>query len=196
MSRADDSAGRLFLAVGLTDEVRRGIEAHLREALGGMGLPGRPVQPANWHLTLRFLGHTARDEAERLRAELRGARLGSRFRIGFGALGAFPKTRRASVLWVGVEEGAAELGALAAAVEGAAARAGFPAEPRPFRAHLTLSRIRPSADVSALVEAAPTAGLAMEVVSVALYRSHLGAGPPRYEVVEHFPLDGSPGGAV
>lgn len=190
MSGADGGAGRLFLAVGLAEEARRELDAYLRSAVGGRGLPGRPVRHENWHLTLRFLGDTGGEEAARLRAELRRAELGSSFRMCFGALGAFPSARRASVLWVGVDEGAAELTALAATVEEASVRAGRAAEPRPFRAHLTLSRIRPPVDVSALVGVAP-AGVAMEVDAVALYRSHLGGGPPRYEVVEHFPLTGS-----
>lgn len=188
--RGGDGGGRLFLAVGLAEAVRRELDAYLRRALGGRGLPGRAVRPENWHLTLRFLGGMGNQEAARLRAELRRAALGSSFRIRFGALGAFPSVRRAAVLWVGVGEGAAELAALAAAVEGAAVRAGLPAEPRPFRAHLTISRIRPPVDVSTAVAAASPAGAPMEVDGVALYRSHLGSGPPRYEVVERFPLAG------
>lgn len=193
MERSDDGAGRLFLAVGLANDARREIGAYLRDVAGGRGLPGRPVRPENWHLTLRFLGDTGADQAERLRAELRRATLGSSFRLRFGALGAFPSARRASVLWVGVDEGAVELARLAAVTEVAAVRAGFAAEGRPFRAHLTVSRIRPPVDVSALVGAATPAGATMEVDAVALYRSHLGGGPPRYEVVERFPLTSGAG---
>ena len=45
---------RLFLAVALTDEVAHGLAAFLAEET--MRLPGRPTPPANWHLTIRFLG--------------------------------------------------------------------------------------------------------------------------------------------
>lgn len=188
-----DGGGRLFLAVGLTEAVRRELDAYLGDVGGERGLPGRTVRPENWHLTLRFLGDTEDDVAARLRAELRRAALGTSFPMRFGALGAFPTARRASVLWVGVDEGAGELARLASATEAAAVRAGFAAEPRRFRAHLTLSRIRPPTDVSALVGAAPPAGVTMEVDAVALYRSHLGGGPPRYEVVERFPLTAGDG---
>jgi hypothetical protein len=77
---------------------------------------------------------------------------GPAFALGFGRLGAFPKPRRATVLWVGVEEGAREIRALAAEVEAAARRAGFAAEEKAFSPHLTLSRIQPPQDVSSLIE--------------------------------------------
>ena len=186
---AGEKAGRLFLAVGLTDEVRRGLEAHLRAELGSRALPGRAVVPANWHFTLRFLGDTSRADAERLREELRAAPLGDSFTAGFGRLGAFPRPRRASVLWIGVDEGADALRALAAGVERAAVRAGFAREEKPFRAHLTLARLQPPADVTAVVDAVAPYGGRLAVDCVILYRSHLGGGPPRYEAVERFALN-------
>lgn len=185
---AGPGGGRLFLAVALPTETRRALEAHLRAWLGERPLPGRAVVPGNWHFTLRFLGETAAEAAERLRRELRGAPLGRSFPVALGGLGAFPKPRRASVLWAGVEEGAGAMRALAEAVEAAAARAGFAAEPKPFRPHLTLSRLQPPRDVSALVEERPPLGARFAVREVVLLRSHLGGGPPRYEAVERFAL--------
>lgn len=183
------AASRLFVALSLEDEIRRGLEAHLRGALGGRGLPGRVVAPANWHFTLRFLGHTPHEDAIRLREELRATLLGPSFTLGFGGLGAFPRPRRASVLWMGVNEGTEALHALAARVEEAAVRAGFPAEPKPFRAHLTLARLQPPADVTGLVERVAPHGGRLAARSIVLFRSHLGAGPPRYQAVERFALE-------
>ena len=76
----------------------------------------------------------------------------------------------------------------AAAVEEAVEAAGFAPEDRPFRSHMTLSRLRPDQDVTAVLEAVPPVGLAMAVDRVVLYRSHLGRGGPRYERVESFLL--------
>jgi 2'-5' RNA ligase len=190
--RGPDTASRLFVALSLADEVRRGLEAHLRGALGGRGLPGRVAAPASWHFTLRFLGPTPHEAAARLREELRAAPLGPSFTLGFGGLGAFPRPRRASVLWMGVDEGAEALHALAARVEEAAVRAGFPAEPKPFRAHLTLSRLQPPADVTGLVERVAPYGGRLAARSIILFRSHLGTGVLRYEAVERFTLEEGP----
>jgi 2'-5' RNA ligase len=113
---------------------------------------------------------------------------GPAFALRWGSLGAFPRPRRANVLWLGVDQGESAAESLAVAVEEAAEAAGFPPEDRPFRSHLTLSRLRPDQDVAAVLDAVPPLGLAMAVDRVVLYQSHLGPGGPRYEEVEAFPL--------
>ena len=178
---------RLFLAIPLTEEVRQGIARHLRGSLAHP-LPGRPVRPENWHLTVRFLGDVEEAAADRVVREVDVVDRGSAFRVRWGSLGAFPRPRRANVLWLGVDQGEHEAERLAAVVEEAVEGAGFAPEDRPFRSHLTLSRLRPDQDVSPILEAVPPIGLAMPVSRVVLYRSHLGPGGPRYEEVESFPL--------
>ena len=182
------SAGRLFLGVPLPETVREALRGHLRGSFGER-LPGRAVVPENWHFTLRFLGDTDAARRDALVDALRSSDLGPAFALGFGAMGAFPRPARASVLWVGVEDGAAEIRALAAVVEEAARRAGFVAEEKAFSPHLTVSRLNPPADVRREIAEVPPFGGRMEVDAVTLFRSHLGGGPPRYEAVERFPLN-------
>jgi 2'-5' RNA ligase len=126
--------------------------------------------------------------ADRVVREVDVVDRGPAFRVRWGGLGAFPRPRRATVLWVGMERGAQETERLAAVVEEAVEAAGFPPEDRPFRSHLTLSRLRPDQDVTPVLEAVPPVGLEMPVDRVALFRSHLGPGGPRYEELEVFPL--------
>lgn len=175
---------RLFLGVSVTEDARRSIETLLER----VEIPGRPVAPANWHVTLAFLGDTAAEEKGRLTAALRVERLGAPFSIGFGALGAFPRASRASILWLGVSEGADAMRLLNERVGTAARRAGFRVEERPFTPHVTLSRIRPPGDVRALLKVAAELGHRMEVEAVSLFRSRLGSGSARYEELERFPL--------
>jgi len=182
-----EGLARLFVAAPLTDDARHGLSTLIREAAPG-GLPGRIVPPANWHLSLRFLGDVDGPERDRLLAGLHAGGLGDPFTVRWGGLGAFPKPGRATVLWVGTDRGAGDLGRLAGEVEDAAVAAGFPPEDRPFRDHLTLSRIRPQRDVASLIESAGLFGLVMPVDRVVLYRSHLGRGGARYEEIEEFPL--------
>ncbi|MBN2112581.1 MAG: RNA 2',3'-cyclic phosphodiesterase [Acidimicrobiia bacterium] len=178
---------RLFLAIPLSDEARHAAVHHLKSHLDHP-LPGRPVRPELWHLTLRFLGEVDEVGADRVTREVDEAERGAGFTLRWGALGAFPRPRRANVLWLGLERGEAEAERLAAVVEEAVEAAGSPPEDRPFRSHLTLSRIRPDQDVTAVLEAVPALGLDMAVNRVVLYRSHLGRGGPRYEEMEAFPL--------
>ena len=172
---------RLFLAVALNDDVRHGLAAFLAEAT--MRLPGRPAPPANWHVTVRFMGPTGETQKDRVLEFLDDHLVIEPFTLGFTTLGTFPKPARASVLWLGVERGAAELAKIAEISEAAAQSAGFEPEERPFHPHLTLSRIRPPMDVRGLVEQVPPFPLTMVVDRVTLYRSVLGRGPVHVRAV-------------
>jgi 2'-5' RNA ligase len=182
MRGPETASQRLFVAVPLTEQARQEIIARLPV------LPGRLVPPPNWHFTLRFLGDTETATRDRLIAALGTARLGSRFSISFGGLGAFPRANRARIIWLGVDEGAARLVSVAESVESAVRRAGLQAEERPFKPHLTLSRIEPTRSVANVVTSQPPLSVKMPVTEVALVRSQLGKGPAQYQVIETFDL--------
>ncbi len=175
---------RVFVAVPVPDEVR----AALADRLGRAQIPGRVVPPENWHLTLRFLGWVDEVGYDRLLAALDGSDLGPSFKISLGEMGAFPRPRKATVVWLDLTEGMERLRELADAAEEAAQTAGFAPEERPFRVHLTLSRVRPSEDVSDLIADFPPVDLEWRCRSVMVYESHLGRGGARYEALETFPL--------
>jgi RNA 2',3'-cyclic 3'-phosphodiesterase len=178
-----DKPERLFIGVPLTDHARRAIEKSLPK-----NLPGKPVPAENWHFTLRFLGSTIPTARDQIIHVLETATCGAPFRIRFSELGAFPQARRARILWLGVDEGADRLVQLAAIAEAAARIAGFAAEAREFKPHLTLSRIDPPSSVASLIGAKPRFDASMTVDSIILYRSRLGGGPARYEEIVRIPL--------
>jgi 2'-5' RNA ligase len=151
-----------------------------------MDLPGRAVPPANWHFTLRFLGSTPPEQRDKLISILRATQFGGEFTIRFDRLGAFPRVNRARIVWLGVSDGADRLVSLAEKVETASRRAGFPAESRPFKPHLTLSRVEPPRAVSDIVSRHAQIPASMIVDRVSLIRSMLGGGPAKYEIVEDF----------
>jgi 2'-5' RNA ligase len=175
---------RIFVAVPLTDEARMA----LADRLTPFDLPGTVVPPANWHITLRFIGWTDDVGYDRLLASLDQAELGPGFEVEVGEMGAFPRPKRATVLWLGVTKGQSRLEEVADAVEESVQAAGFDGEERPFRPHLTLSRIRPPLDVTGLTDSFPGADLGWRCRSIVVYRSHLGRGGARYEPLETFPL--------
>jgi 2'-5' RNA ligase len=172
---------RLFIGVPVTPDARVAIVRALPKIL-----PGKPVAPDKWHFTLRFLGATAGDARDSIIAQLSSSKLGPGFQVRFSELGAFPNPRRARILWLGVSEGSERLSELAAIAEAVARNAGFAAESRRFTSHLTLSRIDPPQNVTALLAQKHRYDIEMSVRELVLYRSRLGGGPARYEEVAKF----------
>ena len=179
-----DGLARVFAAVPLSMEARLA----LADRLADHEIPGRPVPPENWHLTLRFLGSVDEVTYERFIAGLDSADLDPDFEVRLTVLGAFPNPRRATVLWAGLDRGAEELAYLAAIAEDAAQGSGLEPEDRPFQAHLTLSRIRPQTDVGELLATVGELGISWRCETMVVYRSHLGRGGAHYEALETFEL--------
>lgn len=139
--------GNVFVAIVPPPEV---VTA-LAERLADLPIPGRLVPPPNFHITLRFVGKVEPVPYDRLLATLDTRSLVEPFRLRLGGIGAFPNRRRATVVWVGVEADSA-LADLAALIEDAVVMAGFEPEDRPFVPHLTVARLRPPENLSALSE--------------------------------------------
>ncbi len=178
------AAERWFLALSPSPEARMAL-ASWRASLR---LPGRLTPPENFHVTLRFVGPLDTLGQERILAAIDGSDLGKPFSYRLGPLGAFPSPRRATVAWVGLAGDGGALGALASTVDEAAASAGFGYEERPFRGHLTLSRIRPPVDLRPLMAEVSRPAIRLRAAEVVLYRSRLGRGGARYRQIERFGL--------
>ncbi len=187
---------RLFVAIELPEEwraaalvLRRNLERGLdEEAARAL----RWVDPDLLHLTLRFLGEFPDVDLARLQAALDGVD-GVPLRLTTHEVGTFGAPRRTRTLWLGVAGDLDRLTALAAEVERAAVEAGAAAERRAFSPHITLARVRERASdhereqVARAARAQIAPPLEVHAADVALVRSHLGAGPPRYEVLSRHP---------
>jgi 2'-5' RNA ligase len=179
---------RLFVAVTLPDALRDPLAA-LQSDLPG---PLRRTDPADAHLTLRFLGDADPDDArDALCAAVGGVDVAP-FTVRLGGLGVFPDRDRIRVVWVGVREGDEALSMLAAAVERETVAAGFDGRDHAFTPHVTLARMddaRGKAGVQALLdERDPDIG-SFRVEAVRLVESVLDGDGPRYRTVERVPLE-------
>ncbi len=178
------SVGRVFIAAGFSAEVRVAVS----EWVAAVEPPGAVVPQENLHLTFRFLGDLDEIAFDRLIAGLDQAVFPGPLPIRLGGLGAFPSSKEATVLWVGFEAGVDGLTAIHGGVAETCEGAGFDADERPFRPHVTVSRIRPPADLRALVDSTAPLGARSTIDEIVVLRSHLGHGSPRYELLERFPL--------
>lgn len=134
---------RLFVAFELPERSR----TEIRQALAAVreGLPAaRWVPRERWHLTLRFLGETepaARPALDRALGEAFAA--AAPLAVRPRGAGWFPATGRAArVLWVGMEPGDGLAGVQRRAAEAAERELRLEREHRPYRAHLTVARLR------------------------------------------------------
>jgi RNA 2',3'-cyclic 3'-phosphodiesterase len=191
-----DRPDRLFVAVPLPPEPLAACQALLDGVRAGpLGDVPRWVHLANLHLTVRFLGETppdlTPDAALAVRAALDGA---SAFDVVLSGAGAFPEARKPRALWLGIERGASELGALADSLDPALEPLGWPPDDRPYRPHLTVARLDRSsisageAVADELRAAAADWRTGFRADRVVVYRSHLGGGPPRYEPIVEIAL--------
>ena len=93
------------------------------------------------HLTLAFLGETDPSRVDPLKNHLLSLRALPPIDVTLAGAGFFPSSRRPRVLWLGIEP-PQPLVALAEASRSAIAAAGAAFDPKPFRPHLTLARLR------------------------------------------------------
>jgi 2'-5' RNA ligase len=101
----------------------------------------RWTPPANWHLTLKFLGAIDEKQIDSIAQALeRELSLFPRCTINVKGLGVFPDARKPRVLWIGIQ--GQPLEELAETVEMALVHFGFKKEKRAFTPHLTIGRWR------------------------------------------------------
>jgi 2'-5' RNA ligase len=185
---------RLFVALDIPDAVRNALAA-LSHDLRKLSSAGRWVRIEGAHITLKFIGETPDDRAERIRSVLHEARGPGPIELQFSGLGFFPTPRRPRVLWAGVAAGP-ELRTLAAAIETQLEPLGIPHETRDFSPHITLARFDSPKGLDALSGAvenlgAPEFGRATSR-EFHLYQSVLKRGGAEYTRLASYPISGEP----
>ncbi len=184
---------RTFLAIALPPAVSRNIEAiqnRLKRRLQG---DIRWVRPAGIHLTLKFFGEVVPEAVEKIATAVAGpAAATAPFVLEARGLGAFPDVTRPRVIWLGVAGETGALLSLQRNLEQALSGAGFPREERPFRAHLTLGRVKVPKGILGLVQAVETGGDEgagkIPVGEVTLFKSELTPRGAIYARLAAFPL--------
>ena len=182
---------RLFIAADLPSSLLEELDGAVAPLRSSPELEAaRWTGPANQHVTLKFLGWVDAGAVDRI-AEVASSVAASHepATITVTGLGAFPSERRARVLWVGLDDPAGVLGALASDLDAALEPLGFEPEKRAFTPHLTLARFKPPASVrGVLFEQPEVAEPAFRLGHLTLYRSHLHPRGAKYEALGTFPL--------
>ena len=166
------------------------LTADLRDASPSL----KVVRTDQLHLTIKFLGDTEDGLVPEIVAAIREATAGVRpFEIRLQGTGAFPSVARMSVIWVSVK-GAEPLARIAEALETSLESLGFPREGRPWKAHLTLARVKGRRELDRarrILEAhADDAFGAHTVDAIVLKKSALTPDGARYSIVDAVRLTG------
>jgi 2'-5' RNA ligase len=178
---------RVFVALELPVPIQDAIHsatAGLRSALGTDLIRWVPVR--NIHLTLKFFGDVSTANLEILKQTLKmESAQHPAFDLQIETIGSFPNSKRARVLWVGINA-PTSLTSLARGIESASVKLGYPAEERDFSPHLTIGRVRQNVSAADL-----------QKIRIALEATKVGKlGSLHIDEVHLFKSDLKPNGSV
>ncbi len=185
---------RSFIAIPIADEIRRRVERFVNQLQTIDEGAVKWVPMDNLHLTLKFLGDVDNrlvpDVCKALRNSVAES---SPFELSFQGGGGFPDLYRARVLWVDIPTGQDELTPLVARLEDRLAAIGFKREPRAYRAHLTIGRLktgrRPGAElIDKIAESHAQEFGEMTVDEIQVIASYLEKKGPTYTVMDRISL--------
>jgi 2'-5' RNA ligase len=153
------------------------------------------VRTSSMHIALKFLGEVQIEETPEIcKAVGRAAQGMLSFMIECGGLDAFPERSRPRTVWMGVQTGVTALRQLQQRVDDETRHIGYHGETRQFHPHLTLARIRSTAEqanpLQAIFSKYPVDSDSTTVVTtetwvdeVIVYASIMERGTPSYEVL-------------
>jgi 2'-5' RNA ligase len=144
---------RTFLGIDVGEKIRDKLVA-FQEELAAVVPDVKWVEPENLHLTLLFLGEVdQREIIDICRAAQKAIEATPAFVMSVEGAGCFPNVRRPRTLWVGVDKGAAEVGAVHDAIEARLLdMANYRRETRGYTPHITLGRVKSDGPSEALAK--------------------------------------------
>lgn len=189
----EDKNIRAFLAIDPPTVVLENIQAmqnRLKKSVQGVI---RWVRPEGIHLTLKFFGDISAQNVENISEVIaRRTTAVPPFALEIKGLGAFPDLTRPRVIWLGIKGQLGQLLSLQKDLEEEFFLLGFPEEDRPFRAHLTMGRVKVPKGIIGLAPAAEAAGNLtagnFTVGEVVLFQSSLSPRGAIYTKLAAFPL--------
>jgi len=184
---------RLFVAVELPTEIKEYLGSTIR-TLQKTNADAKWVEPKNIHLTLKFLGATSSEMIPAIRKTMTAAAENTPpLPTTLEAFGGFPSLAAPRILWVSLADKEKRLERIAQRLESSLSGIGFAKENRPFKAHITLARLRSPRNRLALADAAQKFQAAMEhpafnIDNITLFESILSPKGPAYTIMEQIKL--------
>jgi 2'-5' RNA ligase len=145
---------RAFLAIEPPENILQAmsrLQEKLKREIGGRI---SWTKPQGQHLTLKFFGDISTEDVKNICTAVQN-RVASEpsLNLKIEKIGVFPDARKPRVIWCGVTGNEEKLSIIQKQLDNDFAGIGFPMEDRPFRAHLTLGRIKDSHGLTGISEA-------------------------------------------
>lgn len=198
MDTTDHPAARLFVgfAIDIGTEGGEALAAAIKKTR--IGAQQREmeinwVSPANFHVTLNFLGSVERTKLPILTELLNQvAAQTPRLATSLRGMGGFPDERHMRTLWVGVRNSRG-LQQLQSELREKLVNAGFSQEDRAYSPHLTIGKTRKARNATDLISPfVRTKFGECEIDTILLFESVQHGPHSSYAVLERFALTGSP----
>jgi 2'-5' RNA ligase len=185
---------RTFVAVNVSSGTTKAAQRMMRQ-IDETEIGAKCVRTSSMHIALKFLGEVQIEETPEIcKAVGRAAQGMLSFMIECGGLDAFPERSRPRTVWMGVQTGVTALRQLQQRVDDETRHIGYHGETRQFHPHLTLARIRSTAEqanpLQAIFSKYPVDSDSTTVVTtetwvdeVIVYASIMERGTPSYEVL-------------
>ena len=145
---------RAFLAIDPPEDILQAM-SRLQEKLK-REISGRIswTKPQGQHLTLKFFGDISSEDVKNICTAVQNRIVSEpKLNLKVENMGVFPDARRPRLIWCGVTGDSEKLSIIQKQLDSDFAGIGFPREDRPFRAHLTLGRIKDPSGLTGISEA-------------------------------------------
>jgi len=182
---------RLFIALDTPPDVKQEM-GELCQKLASSDADVRWERTGRLHCTLQFLGEVDDEMVNPLGAAVHKALEGIvPFLISYRGIGFFPEGLHPRVVWAGIEDHAGRLAYLHKRILEETARLGLIGNGSPFRAHVTLGRVRGPGNLRRLTTMTETCTFEhppVTVREVVIMKSELKYSGSVYTVLRSIPL--------
>jgi 2'-5' RNA ligase len=132
---------RSFIAFDIQNDTALNRIAVVQKLLIQTNADLKLVEPANIHITLRFLGAISPATVEKVFDAMKKTKF-SPFNVNISGLGVFPSLNYPRVVWAGITQGKEELRSIFEQLEPQIQALGFTPDANGFSPHLTIARVR------------------------------------------------------
>lgn len=177
---------RAFIALELPEKIIKDLK-QIQKELQKSKLEAKWTEPQNSHLTLVFLGWIEEGKIPIIKEVINFSAKSAPFNLQFNQLSCFPHSKRARVLYWGLEKNS-QLDLLVHLLRKRLQQNRIWFDQKPFQAHLALARFRSPRNLAELLGSISLNKAEFRVEKITLFQSILNRSGPNYQILHQVPL--------